>query len=91
MWLSAGHTPGLCILQINLAESGTWIFTSDQYIVKENYEASRPQGWLSRDHAKYVQSHQKVQSMQKLTDAKLVFGHCKETLMKYKSAPEYYE
>lgn len=25
-----GHTPGLCIMQVNLKESGTWIFTTDQ-------------------------------------------------------------
>lgn len=40
-----GHTPGLCIMQVNLQESGTWIFTSDQYHVKENYE-SHPRGKL---------------------------------------------
>jgi glyoxylase-like metal-dependent hydrolase (beta-lactamase superfamily II) len=39
-----GHTPGLCIMQVNLKESGTWIFTSDQYHIKENYEQSHPQG-----------------------------------------------
>ena len=41
---SPGHTPGLCILQVNLRNSGTWIFTSDQYHVRENYAGSRPQG-----------------------------------------------
>lgn len=30
-----GHTPGLCILQVNLAKNGTFIFTSDMYHVKE--------------------------------------------------------
>lgn len=39
-----GHTPGLCIMQVNLKESGTWIFTSDQYHIKENYEQNHPQG-----------------------------------------------
>ena len=24
---SPGHTPGLCVLQVNLKETGTWIFT----------------------------------------------------------------
>lgn len=28
--LAPGHTPGLSILQVNLINSGTWIFTSDQ-------------------------------------------------------------
>lgn len=40
---SPGHTPGLCIMQVNLKDSGTWIFTTDQYHIKENYEADAPQ------------------------------------------------
>lgn len=44
MRLAPGHTPGLCLLQVNLRGSGTWIFTSDQYHVRENYEQDHPQG-----------------------------------------------
>jgi len=51
---SPGHTPGLCILQVNMLESGTWIFTSDQYHVRENWEDGKPQGWLARDHDDWV-------------------------------------
>jgi glyoxylase-like metal-dependent hydrolase (beta-lactamase superfamily II) len=29
-----GHTPGLCIMQVNLRDSGTWIFTTDMYHVR---------------------------------------------------------
>lgn len=75
---SPGHTPGLCILQLNLQESGTWIFTSDQYHVKENYEASHPQGWLARDHDDWVRSNQMIHQLAKRTDAKIIFGHCAE-------------
>jgi glyoxylase-like metal-dependent hydrolase (beta-lactamase superfamily II) len=28
---SPGHTPGLMVMQLNLQQSGTWVFTSDQY------------------------------------------------------------
>jgi glyoxylase-like metal-dependent hydrolase (beta-lactamase superfamily II) len=35
-----GHTPGLVIMQVNLANSGTWICTTDMYHVHENYEDS---------------------------------------------------
>lgn len=87
---SPGHTPGLCILQVNLPESGTWIFTTDQYHVKENYEASVPQGWLARDHDDWVRSNQMIHQLAKRTGARLVFGHCAETFAKYKTAPEYY-
>jgi glyoxylase-like metal-dependent hydrolase (beta-lactamase superfamily II) len=30
---SPGHTPGLSIMQVNMPKSGTWIFTSDQYVL----------------------------------------------------------
>jgi hypothetical protein len=29
---------------VNLRGSGMWIFTGDQYHIKENYEQSHPQG-----------------------------------------------
>lgn len=39
-----GHTPGPCIMQVNLAESGSWIFTTDMYHVQENYYENVSQG-----------------------------------------------
>lgn len=81
-----GHTPGLCIMQVNMPESGTWIFTTDQYHVHENYEASHPQGWLARDHDDWVRSNQMIHMLAKRTNAKLVFGHDKECLESYKIA-----
>jgi hypothetical protein len=38
------HTPGLCCLQVDLQNSGTWVFTGDQFHVKENYTKKIPQG-----------------------------------------------
>ncbi|SMQ54035.1 unnamed protein product [Zymoseptoria tritici ST99CH_1A5] len=87
---SPGHTPGLCIMQVNLKESGTWIFTTDQYHVAENYESGVPQGWLARDHDDWIRSHQMITSLQKRTNGKLVFGHCGDTLAKYQIAPHTY-
>ncbi|KAH9216783.1 beta-lactamase-like protein [Leptodontidium sp. 2 PMI_412] len=84
------HTPGLCLMQVNLRESGTWIFTSDQYHVKENYEQDHPQGWQVRDHDDWIHSNQKIHMLARRTDAKLVFGHDKETFFSYKHAPEFY-
>lgn len=42
---SPGHTPGLCIMQVNMPQSGTFIFTSDQYHIKDNYTEDTIQGW----------------------------------------------
>jgi len=90
MHKSAGHTPGLCIMQLNMPISGTWIWTSDQYHVKENYGGT-PQGWLARDHDAWVKSDQMIRQMARTTNAKVVLGHCKETLSKYEVAPHYYQ
>lgn len=61
-----GHTPGLVIMQVNLKESGTWIFTTDQYHVRENWESGIPQGWLARDHDDWVESDQMIKALQKV-------------------------
>ncbi|KAI4646594.1 hypothetical protein J4E93_004815 [Alternaria ventricosa] len=88
-----GHTPGLTIMQVNLKESGTWVFTSDQYHVKENYADGVPQGWLARDHDAWVRSHQMIKGLQKRTRAKVVLGHCWDTIreLDVEFAPRAYE
>lgn len=85
-----GHTPGLCILQVNLTQSGTWVFTSDMYHVRENWESSVPQGWLARDHDAWVRSHQMIKMLAKRTRAKMILGHDAEVLAEFKMAPEAY-
>lgn len=77
--------------QVNLASSGTWLFTTDQYHVHENYHDSIPHGWLARDQKKWVRSHQMIRTIAKRTNANLVFGHDKEMFFKYNHAPDYYE
>ena len=86
-----GHTPGLCMLQVNLSKSGTWLFTSDQYIVQENYDDLTPQGWLTRDHPSWSRSNELVHALQRATDAKLIFGHDRDVLFRHKLAPESYD
>lgn len=53
-------------MQVNLKESGTWIFTTDQYHVRENWESGIPQGWLARDHDDWVESDQMIKALQKV-------------------------
>lgn len=38
------HTAGLCCMQVDLQDSGTFVFTSDQFHVKENHTKRQPQG-----------------------------------------------
>lgn len=86
-----GYTPGLSILQLNLKNSETWIFTTDHYIVKENYESLACQGWFTRDHASWSRSNQMIKSLPKLTNAELVFGHDREVLFQYELAPAFHD
>jgi hypothetical protein len=37
-------------MQINMRESGTYLFISDHCHVIENWRDGIPQGWLARDH-----------------------------------------
>ncbi|KAH8802487.1 beta-lactamase-like protein [Xylogone sp. PMI_703] len=88
---SPGHTPGLCIMQINLEKDGTFIWTSDQFHVAENYTLAHPQGGLARDHNSWYRSLQMIQRLQRLYNAKLVYGHDKDVADALKAAKAFYE
>ncbi|PZR99146.1 MAG: hypothetical protein DLM67_04375 [Candidatus Nephthysia bennettiae] len=82
--LLAGHTPGLMGLQLDLANSGTFFVTSDQFHLRDNYEQARPLGWLLRDHAAWWRSYRLTRHLVERTGAKLVFGHDREVLEELK-------
>jgi len=62
-------------MQVNLEKDGTFIFTTDQYHIKENSELSHPHGWLARDHNAWIRSHNMIKQLTRLFNATLVFGH----------------
>jgi glyoxylase-like metal-dependent hydrolase (beta-lactamase superfamily II) len=74
---SPGHTPGLCLMQVNLEKDGTFIWTTDQFHVTENYEQGHPHGGLARDHTAWYRSLNMVRRLQRLYNARLIFGHDK--------------
>ncbi|RMZ02373.1 hypothetical protein D0864_03208 [Hortaea werneckii] len=86
-----GHTPGLCIMQVNLEKEGTFIWTTDQYHVAENHHMSHPQGWLQRDQPAWIRSHHMVLQLERLFGARLIFGHDKETVDRLMREKEFYE
>jgi glyoxylase-like metal-dependent hydrolase (beta-lactamase superfamily II) len=78
---SPGHTPGLIILQLNLKHDGTFIFTTDHVILRENYEnGGHVLGWLQRDHVAWHNSTQNLRRLQTFTNATVVFGHDVDTV-----------
>jgi len=88
---SPGHTPGLCVMQINLPKDGTFIATTDQYHVKDMYEHDVPHGWLARDHTAWVRSHEMIKQLQRMFKATMIFGHDKEVFEQLTSAKKVYE
>ncbi|MEA2315515.1 MAG: hypothetical protein QOI03_2207 [Solirubrobacteraceae bacterium] len=80
----AGHTPALLGLRLDLANAGTFILTSDQFHLRDNYEGPLPLGWLLRDHAAWWRSYRTVKTMADRADAKLVFGHDADVLAELK-------
>lgn len=66
-------------MQVNLREDGTFIWTTDQYHIKENYELDQAHGWLLRDYRKWIDSGKFIRRLQKLFSARLIFGHDFET------------
>ena len=81
----AGHTPGLMGLRLDLANSGTFFLTSDQFHLRENYEQARPLGWLLRDHAAWWRSYRFTRNLVERTGARLLFGHDAEVLADLKT------
>lgn len=86
-----GHTPGLCMMQVNLKNSGMWLWTTDQYHVRENYHDGHAHGWLIRDHRAWLRSDQRIKRMQKLFDANLIFGHDYDIAQGFIDAQKFYD
>ncbi|KAM0791183.1 hypothetical protein ACM66B_005667 [Microbotryomycetes sp. NB124-2] len=78
-----GHTDGLCGMQVKsthtisvqVANDGTFLFTSDQFHVKENYVHGTPPGWVTRDHNAWFDSLNRVRRLARRTKAFVVMGH----------------
>ncbi|KAL2785971.1 metallo-beta-lactamase superfamily protein [Aspergillus keveii] len=86
-----GHTPGLCMMQVNLEKDGTIVCTTDQFHVKENHLDKLPQGWLARKHSDWVRSSNLVDRLQRLFNARLLYGHDKEVAEALIKEKEYFE
>lgn len=86
-----GHTPGLCIMQVNLLGDGTFIWTTDQYHVRENFDENWAHGWLLRDHRKWMDSGKFIRRLQKAFSAKLIFGHDFDIATELIDRKAYYE
>ncbi|KXL41732.1 hypothetical protein M433DRAFT_62294 [Acidomyces richmondensis BFW] len=76
-----GHTDGLIGMQINLPDSGTFLFISDHCHVIENWRDGIPQGWLARDHPAWFRSTQRLKQLVRQTRGRVIPGHDEETFL----------
>lgn len=78
-------------MQVNLPQDGTFIWTTDQYHIRENYELDQAHGWLLRDYRKWVDSGKFIRRLQRLFSARLIFGHDYETTEELIKAKKVYQ
>ncbi|KAJ0415771.1 beta-lactamase-like protein [Aspergillus carlsbadensis] len=86
-----GHTPGLCMMQVNLEKDGVFLWTTDQFHVRENYEAGHPHGGLARDHTAWYRSLEMARRLVRIFGARLVFGHDKGVVEALVEEKKFYE
>jgi len=85
-----GHTDGLIGMQLNLPDSGTFLFISDHCHVIENWRDGIPQGWLARDHPAWFRSTQRLKQLVRQTRGRVIPGHDEGTFNEIKNEKEVY-
>lgn len=85
-----GHTEALLGLVVHL-DGGTVILPQDCVYTSEIYGPPAKLSGLLYDSVSFLQSVEKVRSLQKKYDAKVIFAHDWEFFQTLKLAPEYYE
>lgn len=86
-----GHSSGQMGLQLELENSGSYLFVSDACYTRMNYgPPAQPTGRVS-DSKSYFCSIEKMRKIEKETNAKVIFGHDDIQFSRMKRAPEYYD
>jgi glyoxylase-like metal-dependent hydrolase (beta-lactamase superfamily II) len=85
-----GHTPGILGLMVHLPNEGTLIFPSDALYTKENYGPPVKMSGIVYDSVAFRESIEKIRSLQKKFDAKVIFSHDMPLFNTLKKAPEFY-
>ncbi|TML95535.1 MAG: N-acyl homoserine lactonase family protein [Actinobacteria bacterium] len=83
-----GHTPGCMSMQVDLADSGTMIFTSDSGFMGASYDPPVFPGVLVNNLEQFYASVEKLRAIQQKTSATMVFGHDADQSYQLRTAPE---
>lgn len=85
-----GHTAGCMSMQVDLADSGTVIFTSDAVYLGRAYGPPVVPPAPPYDYAQFLASVEKLRGIQERTDATMVFGHDADQMRQLRTAPDGY-
>lgn len=83
-----GHTPGCMSMQVDLADSGTMIFTSDAVFMGASYGPPVFPGVLINNLEQFYSSVEKLRGIQEKTNAMMVFGHDADQIHQLRTGPE---
>lgn len=83
-----GHTPGCMSMQVDLADSGTMIFTSDAVFMGASYGPPVFPGVLVNNLEQFYASVEKLRAIQDKTNATMVFGHDADQIHQLRTAPQ---
>ncbi|MBM7278014.1 N-acyl homoserine lactonase family protein [Gordonia rubripertincta] len=80
-----GHTWGTLSLQVDLADSGTMIFTSDSLYRSESYGPPAIAAGIVYDTVAWFDSVERIRTIAEKTDATVIFGHDAEQITTLKT------
>lgn len=83
-----GHTPGTMAMRVDLAETGTMIFTSDALYMGDSYGPPATPAAIVNDLSAWYASVEKIRHIAEQANATVVFGHDAEQLRSLRRAPE---
>jgi N-acyl homoserine lactone hydrolase len=83
-----GHTPGTVSMRVDLADSGTMIFTSDAVYMGDSYGPPATPAAIVSNLEQWYASVEKLRGIADRTGATMVFGHDADQIHQLRVAPE---
>lgn len=80
-----GHTWGTLSLQVDLADSGTMLFTSDSVYLSESFGPPAVAAGIVYDTVAWFNSVEKIRTLAEKKDASVIFGHDAQQLTTLKT------
>jgi N-acyl homoserine lactone hydrolase len=83
-----GHTPGTMAMKVDLADTGTMIFTSDAIYMGDSYGPPATPAAIVNDLSDWYASVEKLRGIAEQSNAQVIFGHDAEQLWSLRRSPD---